>query len=92
MAVVAITTLKTLAELEQEMARAGRAAEEEALRDARRTLARRRDEFVTTGEAAEQLGVSIPTVKRRLTSWAGSETRTIGRSCRQLGRPTPTCS
>lgn len=61
---VAITILKTLAELEQEMGRAGRATEEEALREALRTLARRRGEFLTTGEAAERLGVSIPTVKR----------------------------
>ena len=61
---VALTTLKTLAELEQEMSRAGRLAEEKALREAVRTLARRRGEFLTTGEAAERLGVSIPTVKR----------------------------
>lgn len=62
--VVAITTLRTLAELEQEMGHAGRTAEEEALREALRTLARRRGEFLTTGEAADRLGVSIPTVKR----------------------------
>jgi len=61
---VALTTLKTLAELEREMSEAGRSAEEEALREAVRTLARRRGEFLTTGEAAERLGVSIPTVKR----------------------------
>jgi excisionase family DNA binding protein len=62
--VVAITTLRTLTELEQEMGRAGRTAEEEALREALRTLARRRGELLTTGEAAGRLGVSIPTVKR----------------------------
>lgn len=61
---VALTTLKTLAELEREMSEAGRSAEEEALREALRTLARRRGEFLTTGEAADRLGVSIPTVKR----------------------------
>lgn len=61
---VALTTLKTLAELEREMSEAGRSAEEVALREAVRTLARRRGEFLTTGEAAERLGVSIPTVKR----------------------------
>jgi excisionase family DNA binding protein len=61
---VGITTLKTLGELEQEMGRAGRTTEEEALREALRTLARRRGEVLTTGEAADQLGVSIPTVKR----------------------------
>ena len=61
---VALTTLKTLTALEREMSQAGRSAEEEALREAVRTLARRRGEFLTTGEAAERLGVSIPTVKR----------------------------
>lgn len=61
---VGITILRTLAELEREMGRAGRANEEGALREALRTLSRRRGEFLTTGEAAEQLGVSIPTVKR----------------------------
>jgi len=61
---VALATLKTLAELEREMGQAGRSAEEAALREAARALARRRGEFLTTGEAAERLGVSIPTVKR----------------------------
>jgi len=61
---VALTTLKTLTDLEREMSRAGRSVEEEALREAVRTLARRRDAFLTTGEAAERLAVSIPTVKR----------------------------
>ena len=61
---VALTTLKTLAELEREMSEAGRSAEQEALREAVRTLARRRGDFLTTGEAADRLGVSIPTVKR----------------------------
>lgn len=61
---VALTTLKTLSELEREMSRAGRSAEEDALREAVRALARRREEFLTTGEAAERLGISIPTVKR----------------------------
>ena len=61
---VALTTLETLAELEREMSEAGRSAEEQALREAVRTLARRGGEFLTTGEAADRLGVSIPTVKR----------------------------
>src|SRR5438093_11031221 len=60
---VALTTLQTLAELEREMSEAGRLPEEEALREAVRTL-RRSGDFLTTGEAAGRLGVSIPTVKR----------------------------
>ena len=61
---VKLLTLTTLAELEQEMARAGRAREEEALREAVRALARPERGFLTTGQAARRLGVSIPTVKR----------------------------
>src|SRR4051794_29454227 len=58
------TTLSTLAKLEQEMARAGRVREEEALREARDALADPRRRVLTTGQAAERLGVSVPTVKR----------------------------
>ena len=61
---VKLLTLTTLAELEQEMARAGRSREEEALREAVRALARPERGFLTTGQAARRLGVSIPTVKR----------------------------
>ena len=58
------STLETLAELEEEMARAGRTHEEAAIRDARRALARTRSDVLTTGQAAERLDISIPTVKR----------------------------
>ena len=61
---VRLATLSTLAELEDEMARAGRSREQAALRDARQALARPERGFLTTGQAAERLGVSIPTVKR----------------------------
>lgn len=59
-----LTTLETLAELEREMARAGRAREEEALAEALRALARPERGVLTTGQAAERLDISIPTVKR----------------------------
>lgn len=61
---VSFTTLDRLSALEEEMAQAGRSEEQQALRDARRALARPDQGFVTTGVAAERLGVSIPTVKR----------------------------
>jgi excisionase family DNA binding protein len=61
---VKLATLTVLAALEQEMAGAGRTAEKEALHEARRALSRPRHGFITTGQAAERLGVSIPTVKR----------------------------
>lgn len=61
---VKFATLDTLATLEQEMAQAGRSSEEEALRDALRTLRRSGDGFISTGQAAERLQVSIPTIKR----------------------------
>src|SRR4051794_32371921 len=66
---VALATLERLAALEVEMAHAGRSAEEAALRDARRALARQH-EVLTTGEAAERLRISIPTVER----WIGRGT------------------
>ena len=61
---VKLATVSTLAKLEQEMARTGRAAEEAALREAVRALSRPARGFLTTGQAAERLGISIPTVKR----------------------------
>lgn len=57
-------SLDTLARLGQEMAEAGRTTEEEALRDAVAELGRFSGGLITTGEAAERLRISIPTVKR----------------------------
>jgi excisionase family DNA binding protein len=71
---VKLATLNTLSELEREMARAGRSGEEEALREALRVLSHSDSEFLTTGQAAELLGVSIPTVKR----WVGRGALTGG--------------
>src|SRR5919199_4954679 len=59
-----LSTLSTLAELEREMARIGRVREEQALREARTALARPGRGVLSTGQAAERLGVSVPTVKR----------------------------
>jgi excisionase family DNA binding protein len=61
---VGLATIRTLAALEQEMARTGRAAEKQALREALRSLTRPERGYLTTGQAADKLGVSIPTVKR----------------------------
>ena len=61
---VTMATLTALAELEQEMGRTGRSREEQALREALHALARPERGVLTTGQAAERLGVSIPTVKR----------------------------
>ena len=61
---VRLATLNQLTALEREMERAGRPEEQRALREARLALARSDQGFVTTGVAAERLGVSIPTVKR----------------------------
>ncbi len=61
---VSFTTLDRLTALEQEMEQAGRLEEKRALHEARVALTRREQGFVTTGVAAERLGVSIPTVKR----------------------------
>lgn len=61
---VDLTILDRLAALEREMERAGRGEDRRALREARLALAGFEHEFVTTGVAAERLGVSIPTVKR----------------------------
>ncbi len=61
---VKLATLDVLARLEREMAAANRSEEEAALREALTALARPEQGFLTTGQAAEQLSVSIPTVKR----------------------------
>jgi excisionase family DNA binding protein len=63
-----VTTLETLAKLEREMAAGGRDNEVKALQEAvaclSRSLTRGGEGLLTTGEAAEKLGVSISTVKR----------------------------
>lgn len=63
-----LATLDTLLQLQREMAAEGRTAEEEALREALtclgRALSKADDGLLTTGEAAERLGLSISTVKR----------------------------
>ena len=56
-------TLDTLARLERELADEGRTEEVEAVRDALSALARPERGLLTTGQAAERLGVSITTVK-----------------------------
>ncbi len=56
-------TIDTLARLERELADEGRTAEVEAVRDALSALARPERGLLTTGQAAERLGVSITTVK-----------------------------
>ncbi len=65
---VNVTTLETLVQLQREMAAADRKVEAEALEQAlacvARVVNRADDGTYTTGEAAERLGVSIPTVKR----------------------------
>ena len=61
---VTLATLNTLAGLEQEMARAGRVAEQRALHAALRAFASPASGYLTTGATAATLGVSIPTVKR----------------------------
>lgn len=57
------STIRALAELEQEMAGAQRTAEAEALREALALLVRPSRGWLSTGQAAEKLGVTIPTVK-----------------------------
>lgn len=61
---VSLATLTTLEALEQEITQAGRPQEEAALREALGALSRPERGFLTTGQAAERLGVSIPTIKR----------------------------
>ena len=50
-----VATLNTLAALEQEMARAGRSEEEQALRDLLATVAREDPELLTVEQVAERL-------------------------------------
>ncbi|MDO8669819.1 MAG: helix-turn-helix domain-containing protein [Dehalococcoidia bacterium] len=63
MRAVSPSTIETLAELEQEMVAARREPAAEAIRDALTALARPNRGWLTTGQAAERLGVTIPTVK-----------------------------
>lgn len=63
-------TLDVLARLERELASAGRSEEVEAVRDALAALARPERGLLTTGQAADRLGVSITTVKE----WIKRET------------------
>ncbi len=74
-----LSTLSALANLETEMALAGRASEATALAEARRLLTRPRHGLLTTGQAAERLGVSIPTVKRWIERGALDGARVEGR-------------
>ena len=57
------STVRALTELEQEMATTQRAVEAEALRDALAALTRPSRGWLSTGQAAERLGVTVPTVK-----------------------------
>ena len=56
-------TLDTLARLERELASEGRTEEVEAVRDALAALARPERGLLTTGQAADRLGISITTIK-----------------------------
>ncbi len=56
-------TLDTLARLERELASEGRTQEVEAVRDALAALARPERGLLTTGQAADRLGISITTIK-----------------------------
>ncbi len=62
-AVVSASLLDELEELKQEMESQGRASKARALREALVALARPARGWITTGQAAEQLGITIPTVK-----------------------------
>lgn len=61
--VVKPSTIRALSELEQEMAAAQRSDEAEAIREALGALARPARGWLSTGQAAERLGVTVPTVK-----------------------------
>jgi excisionase family DNA binding protein len=61
---IKLAVLETLADLEQEMARAGRPTEEAALHEAVRALSQPSSDHLPAGRAAERLGVSTATVKR----------------------------
>lgn len=60
---VKLSTIRALTELEQEMAGARRTAEAEAIREALAVLVRPARGWLSTGQAAELLGITVPTVK-----------------------------
>lgn len=60
---VRASVLDELQELEREMESEGRASKARALREALVALAKPTRGWITTGQAAEQLGITIPTVK-----------------------------
>jgi len=57
------STIRALAELEQEMVGAQRTTEAEAIREALAVLVRPGRGWLSTGQAAGRLGVTVPTVK-----------------------------
>jgi excisionase family DNA binding protein len=57
------STIRTLVELEEEMEGAQRTSQAEAIREVLTALTRAGRGWLTTGQAAELLGVTIPTVK-----------------------------
>ena len=59
-----LATLNAVAKVQQEMEKAGRASESQALRAVLKSFTGQSSVLVTTGEAAKRLGLSIPTVKR----------------------------
>ncbi|TAK29743.1 MAG: DNA-binding protein [Chloroflexota bacterium] len=61
------STLDELQALEREMESLGRDSKAKALREALLALARPSRGWITTGQAAERLGITIPTVK----AWIG---------------------
>ncbi|MBI4316914.1 MAG: helix-turn-helix domain-containing protein [Chloroflexi bacterium] len=60
---IAPSTFDELQELEFEMESQGRTSKAKALREAMLALARPARGWITTGQAAERLGITIPTVK-----------------------------
>ena len=63
MKTVSPSTIERLAELEQEMVASERTTVAEALREALAALVRPSRGWLTTGQAAERLDITIPTVK-----------------------------
>ncbi|MBI2865522.1 MAG: hypothetical protein HYX94_13310 [Chloroflexi bacterium] len=62
MKTVSPSTIERLAELEQEMIASKRSAAAEALGEALAALVRPASGWLTTGQAAERLNITIPTV------------------------------
>jgi hypothetical protein len=62
-AMVKADTLSTLAELEREMAQAGRSAAQAALQEAIRALSQPVREFLTIEQAAQRLGLTVEMVE-----------------------------